>query len=105
MDKLIESFENLIDGASEVELRRETGTTGVTRIVATAVHWECERDMSSGPYMPERYWGFAKPAEADDALVRMRKTLDERGYRKVCTACSIDEFNHRWAHEYYSYQD
>lgn len=105
MDKLIENFERLIDGASEVELRCETRTTGVTRIVATAVHWECEWNTSSGPYMPERYWGFAKPSEAEDALSRMRKTLDERGYRKLCTASSIDAFNHWWAHEYYSYKD
>ena len=105
MDKLIESFIDLIDGASEVELRRETGTTGVTRVNVTAVHWECEWNMSCGPYMPERRLGFAKPEEAEDALARMRKTLNERGYRMLCTSNSIDEFNHRWAHEYYSYQD
>ena len=105
MDKLIESFTDLIDGAREVELRCETGTTGVPRINVTAVRWECEWNMSIGPYMPECRLGFAEPAEAADALARMRKTLDERGYRKDCTACSIDEFNHHWAHEYYSYQD
>ena len=105
MDKLIESFTNLIDGASEVELRWESRTTGVTRINVTAVHWECEWNKSRGPYMPERRLGFATPAEAEDALARMRKTLDERGYRKDCTASSIDEFNHWWAHEYYSYKD
>lgn len=93
MDKLIESFEELIDGASEVELRRETGTTGVTRVNVTAAH------------MPERRLGFAKPEEAEDAIARMRKTLDERGYRKLRTACSIDEFNHRWTHEIYRCQD
>lgn len=105
MDKLIESFEEFIDGASEVELRRETGTTGVTRINVTAVHWDWDRGAGCGPCLPERRLGFAKPAEAEDALARMRKTLDERGYRKLCTSCSIDEFNHRWSHEYYSYQD
>ena len=101
MDKLIESFTDLIDGASEVELRYETGTTGVTRVNVTAVHWDWDRGAGCGPCIPERRLGFAKPAEAEDALARMCKTLDERGYRKDCTACSIDEFNHRWTHEYY----
>lgn len=105
MDKLIESFTDLIDGAGEVELRCETGTTGVTRVNVTAVHWDWDRGAGCGPCMPERRLGFAKPAAAEDALARMRKTLDERGYRKLCTSYSIDEFNHRWAHEYYSYQD
>lgn len=105
MDKLIESFEEIIDGASSVELVRETGTTGVTRVNAFAVHWDWDRVAGCGPCMPERRLGFAKPEEAADALARMRKTLDEHGYRKLCTSNSIDEFNHRWSHEYYSYQD
>ena len=105
MDKLIESFTDLIDGASAVELRCETGTNGVTRVNVTAVHWDWDRGAGCGPCIPERRLGFAKPAEAEDALARMRKTLDEHGYRKDFTACSIDEFNHRWAHEYYSYTD
>ena len=103
MDKLIESFTDLIDGASDVELRHETGTTGVTRVSVTAVNWGICAGF--GPCLTKRSLGFAKPEEAEDALTRMRKTLDERGYRKQCTACSIDEFNHRWTHEYYSYQD
>lgn len=98
MDKLIESFEEFIDGASEVELRFETGTTGVTRVVARAFSLD-------GKSIGIRRWGFAKRSAAEDAIARMHKTLDERGYRMICTAYSIDEFNHRWAHEYYSYQD
>lgn len=105
MDKLIESFEELIDGASQVELRRETGTTSVTRVNVIAVHWDWNRGAGCGPCVPERRLGFAKPAEAEDALARMRKTLNERGYRKLCTSCSVDELYNRWAHEYYIYQD
>ena len=101
MDKLIESFEEIVDGASSVELVRETGTTGVTRVNAFAVHWDWDRGEGCGPCIPERRLGFAKPAEAEDALTRMRKTLNEQGYRRILTSSSIDEFNHRWVHEYY----
>lgn len=101
MDKLIESFEEIIDGASSVELDRETGTTGVTRVNASAVHWDWNRGEGCGPCIPERRLGFAKPAEAEDALTRMRKTLNEHGYRRILTSRSTDEFNHQWVHEYY----
>lgn len=101
MDKLIESFEEIVDGASSVELVRETGTTGVTRVNVAAVHWDWDRGEGCGPCIPERRLGFAKPEEAADALSRMRKTLNERGYRRILTSNSIDEFNHRWTHEYY----
>ena len=101
MDKLIESFEEIIDGASSVELVRETGTTGVTRVNAFAVHWDRNCGDGCGPYVPERRLGFAKPAEAEDALARMRKTLKEHGYRLICTSNSIDVLFNKWAHEYY----
>ena len=101
MDKLIESFEEIIDGASSVELVRETGTTGVTRVNAFAVHWDWDCGEGCGPCIPERRLGFAKPAEAADALARMRKTLNEHGYRRILTSRSMDEFNHQWVHEYY----
>ena len=101
MDKLIESFEEIIDGASSVELVRETGTTGVTRVNAFAVHWDRNCSDGCGPYIPERRLGFAKPEEAADALKRMRKTLNEHGYRCTLTSRSIDVLNNRWTHEYY----
>ena len=101
MDKLIESFEEIIDGASSVELVRETGTTGVTRVNAFAVHWDWDRGEGCGPCIPERRLGFAKPEEAEDALTRMRKTLNEHGYRLICTSRNIDVLNHQWVHEYY----
>ena len=101
MDKLIESFEEIIDGASSVELVRETGTTGVTRVNAFAVHWDRDRGEGCGPCIQERRLGFAKPAEAEDALARMRKTLNAHGYQLNLTSRSIDALNNRWFHEYY----
>ena len=81
--------------------RGETGTTEVTRVNAFAVHWDWDRGEGCGPCIPERRLGFAKPEEAADALSRMRKTLNEHGYRRILTSRSIDEFDHRWVHEYY----
>lgn len=99
-DATIRSLYDLIYGASDVELRYDAESVGVTRVVARAF----DRD---GNRIGIRRWGFAKRAAADEALANIRKALNGRGYVMVARMGTVEthEPHTRWTHEYYGYQD
>lgn len=99
-DATIRSLYDLIYGASEVELRYDAESVGVTRVVALAFG-------EDGKRIGIRRWGFAKRAAAEEALANMRKALNGRGYVLGAKMGTVEthEPHTRWTHEYYSYQD
>ena len=99
-DATIRSLYDLICGASDVELRYDAESVGVTRVVARAF-------SEDGKRIGIRRWGFAKRAAAEEALANMRKALNGRGYVMVARMGTVEthEPHTRWTHEYYSCQD
>lgn len=99
-DATIRSLYDLVAGASDVELRYDAESVVVTRVVTRAFN----RD---GNRIGIRRWGFAKRADADEALANIRKALNGRGYVMVARMGTIEthEPHTRWTHEYYSCQD
>ena len=99
-DATIRSLYDLICGASDVELRYDADSVGVTRVVARAF-------SEDGQRIGIRRWGFAKRAEAEEALANIRKALNGRGYVMVAKMGTIEthEPHTRWTHEYYYCQD
>lgn len=96
MDKLIESFEEFVDGANRVELCYDAETAGVTRVVV------------STPQCEVRRLGFARRAAAEEALANMRSALDEEGYGLESKTRRFDKLGIAgiWTiHEVYSRQD
>ena len=99
-DATIRSLYDLIRGASDVELRYDADSVGVTRVVARAF-------SDDGKRIGIRRWGFAKRAAAEEVLANIRKALNGRGYVLEARMGTVEthEPNTRWTHEYYSYQD
>ena len=109
MDKIIESFEEFIDGANKVELCYDAETTGVTRVIVSTLQCECDDEgVATRPYYEVRHLGFAKRAAAEDALTRIRNALGEEGYALESKTRNWDKFGITgiWTiHEVYCYQD
>ena len=109
MDKLIESFTDLIDGANKVELCYDAETTGVTRVIVSALQYDYDDEgVGHNPHIMTRHLGFAKRPAAEDALERMRKSLADEGYALESKTRHFDKFGITgiWTiHEVYSYQD
>ena len=99
-DATIRSLCDLIDGASDVELRYDAESVGVTRVVARAF-------SEDGKRIGIRRWGFAKRAAAEEALANMRKALNGRGYVLEARMGTVEthEPHTRWTHEIYCCQD
>lgn len=99
-DATIRSLYDLICGASDVELRYDAESVGVTRVVARAF-------SEDGKRIGIRRWGFAKRAAAEETLANIRKALNGRGYVLEARIGTVEthEPHTRWTHEYYSYQD
>lgn len=99
-DATIRSLYDLIDGASDVELRYDAESVGVTRVIARAF-------SEDGKSIGIRRWGFAKRADAEETLANMRKALNGRGYVLEARMGTVEthEPHTRWTHEYYSYED
>ena len=99
MDKLIESFEEFINGAVEVKLWREFKTpTGVTRIdvVVTKPGEEYDDEgVATHPYTEIRRVGFARRKAGNEALSNMHKALIEMGFSQEEAKCSFS----KWSHE------
>lgn len=109
MDKLIESFEEFIDGANKVELCYDAETTGVTRVIVSALQYDCDDEgVGHNPHITVRHLGFARRPAAEDALERMRKSLADDGYALESKTRHFDNFGITgiWTiHEVYSYKD
>lgn len=99
-DATIRSLYDLIYRASDVELRYDAESVGVTRVVARAF-------SEDGKSIGIRRWGFAKRAAAEETLANIRKALKGRGYVLEARMGTVEthEPHTRWTHEYYSYQD
>lgn len=109
MDKIIESFEEFIDGANKVELCYDAETTGVTRVIVSTLQYEYDDEgVATHPYYEVRHLGFARRAAAEEVLANMRKTLGEEGYALESKTRHLDKLGLTgiWdIHEVYSYQD
>ena len=109
MDKIIESFEEFINGANKVELCYDAETTGITRVIVSTLQYEYDDEgVATHPYYEVRHLGFAKRAAAEEVLANMRRTLDEEGYALESKTRHLDKLGITgiWdIHEVYSYQD
>ena len=109
MDKLIESFEEFIDGANKVELCYDAETTGVTRVIVSTLQYEYDDEgVATHPYYEVRHLGFANRAAAEEVLANMRKSLNKEGYAPESKTRHLDKLGITgiWTiHEVYSYQD
>ena len=109
MDKIIESFEEFIDGANKVELCYDAETTGVTRVIVSTLQYEYDDEgVATHPYYEVRHLGFANRAAAEEVLANMRKSLNEEGYAPESKTRHLDKLGITgiWTiHEVYSYQD
>ena len=78
MDKIIESFEEFVNGADAVELRHKTESCGVTRVNVEATFQGDEFDddgLAVNPRFVTRRLGFANRAAAEEVLAGMRGAL------------------------------
>ena len=109
MDKIIESFEEFIDGANKVELCYDADTTVVTRVIVSTLQYKYDDEgVETHPYYEVRHLGFDRRADEEEALANMRKALDEEGYALESKTRHLDKFGLTgiWdIHEIYSYQD
>ena len=109
MDKLIESFNEFIDGANKVELCYDAETTGVTRVIVSTLQYEYDDEgVATHPYYEVRHLGFARRAAAEETLANMRKALDEEGYALESKTRHFDKLGITgiWCiHEVYCYKD
>ena len=109
MDKIIESFEEFIDGANKVELCYDAETTGVTRVIVSTLQYKYDDEgVATHPYYEVRHLGFARRAAAEEVLADMRKSLNEEGYAMEKKKRRFDKLGLTgiWCiHEVYSYQD
>ena len=99
MDKIIESFEEFVNGAVEVKLWREFKTpTGITAIKIVVLKPGDDYDddgLPTHPYYEVRRVGFARRKAANEALGNMQKALIEMGFE-------LDEAKYsfsKWSHE------
>ena len=99
MDKLIESFEELINGAVEVKLWREfktpTGITAIKILVLKPGDDYNDDGLPTHPYWEIRRVGFAKRKAGNEALGNMHKALIEMGFEQDEVKCSFS----KWSHE------
>ena len=99
MDKIIESFEEFINGAVEVKLWREFKTpTGITAIKILVLKPGDDYDddgLPTHPLWEIRRVGFARSKAANGALGNMHKALIEMGFEQDEAKCSFS----KWSHE------
>ena len=99
MDKIIESFEEFINGAVEVKLWREFKTpTGITaiRILVLKPGDDYDDDgLPTHPYWEMRRVGFARRKAGNEALGNMQKALIEMGFELDEARWSFS----KWSHE------
>ena len=99
MDKLIESFEEFVDGANKVELWREfktpTGVTVIDIVVEKPGDEYDDEGCATQLYTEIRRVGFARRKAANEALGNMHKALIEMGFNQDEVKCSVS----KWSHE------
>ena len=99
MDKLIESFEEFINGAVEVKLWREFKTpTGITAIKTLVLKPGDDYDddgLPTHPYWAIRRVGFARRKAANEALGNMQRALIDMGFEQDEAKYSYS----KWSHE------
>ena len=96
MDKIIESFNEFIDGANKVELCYDADTTGVTRVIVSTLQYEYDDEgVATHPYWEIRRVGFARRKAANEALGNMQKALIDMGFQLEEAKYSFS----KWSHE------
>ena len=101
MDATMKRFNDLIDGATLVEIRNECGT-GVTRVTVKAVQWDwTDEGLGENPRVVTQRLGFATRAAADAVLAEMRRMLDEEDFQLSFAMHSLDKKKFKWANELY----
>ena len=100
MDKIIESFEEFVNGAVEVKLWREfktvdAGVTAIKMVVLKPGDDYDDEGVATHPYYEVRRVGFARRKAANEALGNMQKALIDMGFQ-------LDEAKYsfsKWSHE------
>ena len=99
MDKIIESFEEFVNGAVEVKLWREFKTpTGITAIKILVLKPGDDYDddgLPTHPYWEIRSVGFARRKAGNEALGNMHKALIDMGFELDEVKCAFS----KWSHE------
>ena len=103
MDKVIESFEEFIDGAVDVSLGCTTmnaaGVTVIDIVVQKPGDEYDDEGCATQLHTEKRHVGFARRKAAKEALGNMRKALIEKNFKLEAdfggNVCSYS----KWSHE------